>query len=155
MLDRRPTCLSETNMLDQRPIGTFMSDLTWSSKLVYFTLGTFFLRMIEKDPKFFSLSFNVYLMGLQSSISASDGSPTRHVCLRSGMVVFHQAVGLRSGMLVSDQAWQSPMDLRSGISVYDEACWSPMRLRRGMPVSDGSPTRHVGIWWVSDRSSTV
>ena len=52
-------------------------------------------------------------MGLRSSMSVYkyDGSPTRHV-------------GIRSGLLVSDQTYQSPM---GHVSVSDEACRFPMR----------------------------
>ena len=72
----------------------------------------------------------------------SDGSPIRHVGLQRGMLVFNGAfrspmghVGLQWGMSVSDGAYQFPMKL--------------------VEVSDGSPIRHVGLRWVSDRSLIV
>ena len=39
--------------------------------------------------------------------------------------------------------------LRSGMSVSDGACHSPMK---HVEVFDGSPIRHFGLRWVSDRS---
>ena len=68
----------------------------------------------------------------------------RHVCLRwvsTGNSVSNGHVGLRWGISVSNDAYQSPM--------------RHVDLRWGMPVSDGSLIRHDGLRWVSDRSRII
>ena len=133
-----PTCLIRdplgTNTPDRRPIG---DQHAWSKT----NPGQNFYFLWVSDEACWSP------MGLRWDMLAFDGlvsdqaywAPMTHL-------------GLWSGMSVSDQACQSLMGFRSDILVSDEACHSPMGLWSGMSVSDRSPIRHVGLWWVSNRS---
>ena len=64
-------------------------------------------------------------------------------------------VGLRWDMSVSHEACRSLIRHVGLQQVSNQACQSPISLRSGMSVSDGSPIRHVGLCWVSDRSPKI
>ena len=91
-------------------------------------------------------------------MSVFDGSLTRHVGIRLGILVSDHAC---QSPMASDKAYQFPKGLQSSMSVSDEAGWWQIRhvslrwsLMRhiggqlGMSVSD----QHVGLRGVSDQT---
>ena len=133
---QRPTCL------DGDPLKCIQ---------VYSNILIFLYFMLHIDIRKIS--------GIRSRILVLDGSPIRHVGLRSRNSVSDQAIwspirqlGLRSGLSVPDGSPMRLVGLRSDVSVSDG---SPMRhvgLRSGSLVSDWSLVRHVGLRWVSDQA---
>ena len=98
-----------------------------------------------------------FQMGFPWGMLVSDGSPTGHAIFRwvtnwSMLRSPFRHVSLRWGMSVTNGVCRSLVGLRSGMLVFDEACRG---LRSGISLRwcmSRSPIRHLRLRWVSDRS---
>ena len=82
--------------------------------------------------------------------SETDMPDRRHIGDRHASSIRH--VGLRSGVLVSDETYWSPIGLRSGMLVFDGSPIRHVGLQWGMSVSNGSSMKHVGLRWVFNEA---